>query len=88
MYTFADLTTGETLLAAKQRADLLRQALLALDDLELMVIIVRANGATLREAGVHAGCSHVAVMRAQKRAMLKLRSWFKAHGILEVTDLF
>ncbi len=82
-----DLATGETLAAAKERAHLLAQALLSLNDSELVVINARSAGLTFRLSGIHAGYSHPTCMRVEKRAIIKLRAWFEARGILKLGDI-
>jgi DNA-directed RNA polymerase specialized sigma subunit len=79
--------TGESLLAAKRNAALLRDALLSLSDRELTVVLVRSGGATARETVAHAGVCHVQVLRTQKKAMKKLRAWFAERGVLQAADI-
>ena len=86
----SDFTTGETLFAAKQRADLLRRALLTLDDEELVVVLSRAQGVTVREAArIFTGTARTnEVLDLEKRAMAKLRAWFAAQGVAASSDIF
>jgi len=87
MPILTDPSNGETRFAAKQRAELLRQALLSLSDQEIHVITLRFNGMTVRTTGVHIGHSHVEVLRIQRRAMGKLRTFFAERGVFELTDI-
>ncbi len=78
----------ERLVMSKQRASLLSEALNALDDDDLTVVLMRTIDVTTRDLGVMIGRSHVGAINAEIRALTKMRVHLQQRGIRGTYDLF
>lgn len=73
--------------AAKQRGELLAEALRILSGEELCVVSLHAKGKTAREIGGLLSISHVTVLRIETAALTKMRAFFADRGIKALADI-
>jgi DNA-binding NarL/FixJ family response regulator len=73
--------------AAKQRGELLAEALKTLTREELCVVSLHAKGTAVRAIGELLSLSHVTVLSIEIAALSKMRTFFADRGVTELADI-
>jgi DNA-directed RNA polymerase specialized sigma24 family protein len=77
----------ESLTAARERAELLQGALDVLTERQRVIVLCRQSR-TVRQIAEDLECSYVKVHDDYQAALVRMREYLNARGVIELTEIF